>query len=229
MIRGSDVTVVIPTIEGREELLRRAEASVKAQQVQPGFYTIQYDVERRGAAWARNQALTRVTTDWVAWLDDDDELLPNHLRVLVKAANTSRADLVFSYAEFVGGRDPLACCHNGRLIAEPLNVAFGPQQQVHMDTRGGTLCPYCGYERGNFIPITYIVKTEMARRVGGMPEPYSLGDIGSGDCEDFLFLLRLLDAGAKFHHVPTRTWRYHYHTGNLGGRGVNRMHEMGTE
>ena len=40
-------------------------------------------------------------------------------------------------------------------------------------------------------------------------------------------LLRLLDAGYKFHHVcGVRTWRYHFHDANIGGRGIDRMHEL---
>lgn len=218
MIRGSDVTVVVPTIEGREHLLDRALASVVRQQVRPGHIVVQLDHERQGAAACRNLALTHVDTDWVAWLDDDDELLPNHLKVLVKAANThSDVDLIFTYPEVVGGRDPLGCVDDhGAWVAEPLHVPFGPAQKVALR------------RYGNFIPVTYLVRADLVRQVGGFPEPYSMPEVRvSADCEDYLLLLKLLDAKAKFHHVcGVRTWRYHLHEGNLGGRGLNRMHEL---
>jgi len=216
VIRGSDVTVVIPTIPGREDLYRRAVDSVRTQDVHPGFVQAQLDVDRRGAAWARNQALGSVETDWVAWLDDDDELKPNHVKVLVRGANASGADLVYTYAEFRGGRDPLAQSHGGVLVPEPVDLPFDAEAEWSLR------------RWGNFIPVTYMVRTELVRRVGGFPEPYGFEASVSRDCEDYGLLLRLLDAGARFHHVPgVRTWVYHYHEGNLGGRGVNRMHELG--
>jgi hypothetical protein len=220
MITGDDVTVVIPTIPGREDLLARAIASVNAQTL-PVVVGIQMDDYRRGAAWCRNTALTMVDTAFVAWLDDDDTLLPNHVQTLVDGQNETGADLVFSYAEFIGGRDPLACCQDGRLVAEPVDVPFGPQQRDHLDSRQSPFCPWCGAQRGNFIPVTNLVRTEAIRAVGGFPEPNSMPDVAmSGDCEDYLALLRLLDAGAQFHHVlGRRTWQYHVHGANTGGRG----------
>jgi glycosyltransferase involved in cell wall biosynthesis len=230
MIRGENVSVVIPTIPGREELLQRAVRSVQTQQVRPAMLELELDVDRTGAAATRNRALERVNTPWVAFLDDDDEWLPNHLKVLLRAANNPalRPDLVFSYAEFVGGRDPLACCSNGQLIAEPINVAFGTAQADHLRSDRRARCMHCGYECGNFIPCCYLVRTDAIRAVGGFPEPYSMPEVRSGgDCEDYLCLLKMLDNGARFYHVPgVRTWRYYFHGANTGGRGADRLHEL---
>lgn len=216
MWRGNDVTVVIPSIVGREELLARALRSVERQQVPPAHVVVHYDVKRLGAAAARNEALNKVNTEWVAWLDDDDEFLQNHLRVLLRAVNKTGADLAFTYPEVVGGRDPLACLDDqGNWVAEPLNVPFGAVQRLALR------------KHGNFIPVTYLARTSLVRQVGGFPEPYSFEARVSGDCEDYGLLLRLLDADARFHHVcGVRTWRYHLHAGNLGGRGLNRVAEL---
>lgn len=217
---SADVTAVVTTIPGREKMLARAVASVQAQTQLPGALFVQLDADRQGAAWSRNTALKWVHTPFVAWLDDDDVFLPGHLETLVTGQNTSGADLVFSYAEFVGGRDTLACCQDGRLVPEPLSVPFGSQQRDHLDSRAGLLCPWCGCHRGNFIPVTYLVRTDMIRAVDGFPEPGTFGDITSGDCEDFGALLHMLDAGAQFHHVTgIRTWEYWMHGENTGGRG----------
>ena len=215
MIRGSDVTVVIPTIAGREELLKRALDSVAAQQVKPLDVIVVEDKNRRGAHVARNMALKTVTTEWTAWLDDDDELLPNHIRVLVRGANKSRADMVFTYAEFVGGRDPLAVVRAGGISAEPINVPWNREAEISLR------------EYGNFIPVTYMVKTAAVRAVGGFPAPYTFDAKNSRDCEDYGLLLKLLDAGFTFHHIcGVRTWRYFFHDANTGGRGTDRMHEL---
>lgn len=235
-VPGSDVTVVIPTIPGREALLRRAVASIEAQIKKPGAVVIQMDTERHGAHWARNEALKRVETEWVAWLDDDDELLPNHLLVLTRGAHKfPAADMIFTYPEFVGGRDPLACVRTSAnyatrdrpaldsgdekwIIPEPVNVPFDDEARYSLRTYG------------NFIPVTYMVRAQLVRDVGGFPAPYTFEAAFSGDCEDYGLLLRLLDAGARFHHVPgVRTWRYYYHETNTGGRGADRLHELDLE
>lgn len=219
MIKGSDVSVVIATIPGREELLKRALASVMKQQVQPGRVIVQLDEQRLGAAWCRNEAIKQVTTPWISVIDDDDAMLPTHLKILIRGANKSKADLIFTYPKFVGGRDPLACLDNTgkHLIPEPINVPFGPMQEYSLRTRGG------------FIPCAVLVRTDMVRKIGGYPEPYSMPEIqnGSGDCEDYLLQIKLLDAGAKFHHVlGVATYSYFIHDGNLGGRGLDRMAEL---
>lgn len=216
MFKSQDCTVVIPTIEGREELVTRAIKSVQNQTNSVADIIVVPDHERKGAAWARNFGLNKVQTPITFWLDDDDEFLPNHVKILLRGLNKPRIDLSFSYPEFIGGRDPLACLNNfGKLIKTPINLPFGSMQEMSLR------------RLGNFIPVTYAVKTEIAQRVGGMPEPYAFWTANSNDCEDYLFLIKLLDAGAKFYHVcGVRTWRYYYHDGNIGGRGVNRMHEM---
>lgn len=197
----SDVTVVIATIEGREAQLHRALESIAAQTYQPHDVVIVKDTERNGAYWARNQGLKCVETKYVAWLDDDDELLPDHLRVCYRAAWSENVDLVYPYPEVRGHRDPLAVAHNGRWVS-PFGVPFGPEQERHLRTAG------------NFIPITHLVRTELVRQVNGFPKPYS--DEFPGE-EDWGLLIRLLDAGATFHHVPKVTWIYHVWGGNTGG------------
>lgn len=215
--RGSDVTVLIPTIPGREALLQRALYSVSQQKIQPAAVVVEVDTGRTGAAATRNRALERVDTEWVAFLDDDDEMLPTHVKLCLVAANHTQADLVYTYPEFVGGHDPLATVDElGRFTPHPVNVPFGPLQEAWLRTQG------------NFIPVTNLVRTNAVKAVGGFPEPYSMDVAGaSNDCEDALLLVKLLDAGARFYHYcGVRTWRYHVYGGNTGGRPAGRMHEL---
>jgi hypothetical protein len=212
VIEARNVTVCVPTIPGRERLLARALASVDAQTARPRRILVVADTERRGAAWTRNRLLRQVRTSWVAWLDDDDELLPDHLQVLIDAANDSHADLVYSNPEVVGIPDPLAVCDDaGNVVQSPVDVPFGPAQERWLR------------ERGNFIPVTYLARTQLLKDAGGFPQPWATplpAGNNSGDCEDYLLLIKLLDAGATFHHVTgVRTWRYHVAGQNTGGRG----------
>jgi glycosyltransferase involved in cell wall biosynthesis len=205
-VEYGDVTVVIPTISGREDLLARARRSVEAQTLPPHEVIIVADRDGKGAWWARNAGAARVTTTWLAWLDDDDELGERHLEVLLAAAERSGVDLVYSCMEVVGtmpdgrpARNPLAVAHQGRWVL-PCGIPFGPEQEHHLRFAG------------NFIPVTYLVRAELVRKVGGMPPSG-----GPKKEEDYQLLLRLLDAGARFLHVPEVTWRYHIHDRNTGG------------
>jgi len=78
------ITVIVPTIPTRGELLNRALETVAAQTLQPAGVIVEMDQKREGAATVRNRALDRVSTEFVAFLDDDDELLPNHLKLLAR-------------------------------------------------------------------------------------------------------------------------------------------------
>jgi len=55
------------------------------------------DRSREGAAATRQRALTEVRTEWVAFLDDDDEFMPHHLLSLITHASATGADFVYSW------------------------------------------------------------------------------------------------------------------------------------
>jgi glycosyltransferase involved in cell wall biosynthesis len=172
------------------------------------------DHDRAGAYAARNAALAQVTTEWVAFLDDDDTFHRDHLAVLVDGATRSGADLISTYPspDDPRLRDALVCCWKGVPVVGPVNVPWGPQQLDHLDARRGARCPHCGTKRGSYIMVTNLVRTDLIEKIGGFPAPGSMGDGFAGwAAEDYLFLLALLDAGARFHHVPgRRTWtRFH--------------------
>lgn len=207
------VAVVIPTIPGREAMLERALASVRAQTRRPDQVIVERDSLRTGADQARNRALERVAADVVAWLDDDDELRPGHLRACMRVMEQSpeRPDLVYPSPVVVGGKDPTAVSVQGRWV-HPWGVRFGPEQREHL------------LRYGSFIPMTHLVRTEAVRHVGGFrPGRYvtteGMGRRYRGEDEDYL--VRLLDAGARFEHLNARTWTWNVHAGHTGGRGLS--------
>jgi hypothetical protein len=202
------ITVVVPTIPEHADLLERALASVHAQNVQPAEIVVIHDNGHVGAAWARNRGLEQVETPWVAWLDADDVLYRNHLEVLWMRSACSHADLIYPCMRVVDdrglpARDPTATLHRGQIV-NPCGVPFGDEQ-------AGWLL-----QQGNFIPITYLVKTEVVRAVGGFPP-----NQGPKREEDYLLLCNLLraDPPARFEHVEVITWEYHLHDRNTGGGG----------
>ncbi len=204
------VSVCIPTIPARAELLERALASVDAQTHKPQDVIIVEDTHGLGAAPTRNCAWQNAETDVVAFLDDDDEFLPQHLEACLTAMVEKNAGLVYPWFELVGWPDAtserpdaLATKFQGNLV-HPLGITFGPEQEKH-------------YRKYAYIPITTVVRRSMLERSGGYPIPGSI-DWPREDCEDWGGHLRLLDIGCKFVHHPERTWRCHYHGGSTAGK-----------
>ena len=76
-VDGPLVSVVIPTVSGREELLKRAVSSVHNQT----YKNIELIVVNEGlsATRQRNIGISRSCGELVAFLDDDDEWLPEKL------------------------------------------------------------------------------------------------------------------------------------------------------
>lgn len=190
-----DVTVVIPAIPRRVgNLLQRALVSVGEQKLSAAETLVEVDDQGQGPGWARNAALARVETDWVAFLDDDDWLGPDHLAILAAAQAEHDADVVWPWFWVVGGTDPF------------------PR---HFRKQWDPAHPHV-------FPITTLVRTEALRFVGGfrdhsleVPDPNEPHRTVAG--EDWDLWLRLSEAGARFHHVPVRTWYWRHHGGNTSG------------
>jgi glycosyltransferase involved in cell wall biosynthesis len=180
-------------------MCQHASDSAWAQTVKPREVIIIYDEHHRGAAWARNTGLANVSAPYVLFLDDDDALAPQALEMLLAAVEETGADLAYPCTEVLGGRDPLAVAHEGRWV-NPCGVPFGEEQERHLRYAG------------NFIPLGWLADTELVRHVGGFPPAG-----GPGREEDYQLLINLLNAGARFVHVPERLYRYLIHGANTGG------------
>jgi glycosyltransferase involved in cell wall biosynthesis len=59
----------------------------------PRAIVIEIDHDRTGSAATRNRALAKVDTEWVAFLDDDEEFLPQHLERVTAGQRQSGADV----------------------------------------------------------------------------------------------------------------------------------------
>lgn len=189
MIPG--VTAAIPVHLPRlRTYLHRALDSVLLQTHPVDALSVAVDKEHEGAGATRNRALAGVRTEWTAFLDSDDEWLPEHIALLLAHAEETGADLVYPWFTVPAGWDPLRQFEGKEFRGEWLNDQ-------------------------NMIPITVLVRTEMLRDVGGF-EPRGPA---WNPCEDYAAWLKLRDAGAKIVHLNRRTWLWHWHSGNTSGRG----------
>lgn len=206
----TDVTVCTPTIPAREHLLRRAAESVQRQTCQVTLQ-VELDDAGEGAAATRNRAWRNASTEWVAFLDDDDELRPEHVTACLEHARETGADLVYPWFNIynaagndISGNDPLSAPVDGRYVS-PYGVRFNADLKHELMTRN------------NFIPVTVLVRRELVADVGGFPIPGS-PEWGDDCCEDWGLWRRLLNAGAQFEHLPRRTWIWYWHGRNTSGK-----------
>lgn len=195
---SSGITVVIPSIPTRRHTyLHRALDSVLQQELSPDAVIIEFDHEHTGAAVTRNRGLQKVTTEWTAFLDDDDEMLPDHLKLLRAHAVMTDADMVYPWFTVPEGWDP---------FPDREGQPFDPDL---LKTR-------------NTIPITVLIKTELIQRVGGFEDRNTSTAPEASPCEDWAGWIKVRDAGAKIEHLNRRTWLWHWSSGpggNTSGRG----------
>jgi glycosyltransferase involved in cell wall biosynthesis len=184
----TNVTVIIPHIATRRAKLDRALASVRAQTVEPKDVLVITAEPGEYAASVRNRALVEVHSRFVAWLDDDDEMLPDHLETLLRYEDF--ADVVYPACRVLDAY--------GREI--PIREEWG---------RPGRVFDAELLRQKSYIPVTSLVNTRLARAAGfDTREHY----------EDWGFYKRLLDLGARFFHVNEVTWVWHHDGGNTSGK-----------
>ena len=189
-----DVTVVIPHIPVRPNKLTRAVKSASVQVQRASDIVIATDINREGSAKTRNRALKKVRTTWVAFLDDDDYFYPEHLDVLLKHAELTRADVIYPGCAVVDAVSrPIPLKEEWGRFGKP----FDPDLLRQM----------------SYIPVTSLVRTQYAQQAWfGPPEGVTT------NYDDWGFYLRLLDLGAKFEHVAEITWVWSHHGNNTSGQ-----------
>lgn len=170
---GTRVAVLTPTLLSRHWLLEQAIASVEAQ-----TFSVQHlvgvDEAREGPAKIRNRLAADSHADWYLPLDDDDLLDPECVELLLAASDG--ADVIYPWCRVEDHADGLEPWSPNRL--------FRPEPLLNF----------------NYIPVTALVRAELWREVGGMPD--------APHAEDWLFWKRCLGAGARFKCLPECLWAY---------------------
>jgi hypothetical protein len=140
------IAVVTPTVPSRSSLLEECKASVKAQTWGGDIlHAVGEDHANVGAATMRNNIVQGIdpSYEWLAFVDDDDILLPEHLSTL--AASSEGADVIYSNCQEEG---------------------FTKTWQ----TRDFN---YDEVKSANYIPVTVLMRRSMFEKVGGFQsEPY---------------------------------------------------------
>jgi glycosyltransferase involved in cell wall biosynthesis len=200
-------TVLIPSIPSRADLLDRAIASVDAQTCKAAVH-VQLDETGQGAARTRNVGLRAIQTPYVAFLDDDDWLYPDHVELL-QGGLESNPDCDLAYSWF-DSNDPnfstRDICMYWPPTGEWRSIEGMPFTSMHAEY---IVCV------GNMIPVCTLARLRSVQQVGGFPDVYQ---------EDWRLWQKMLRAGQKFYHVPKRTWYYNRHPGNTAGLPYQQQH-----
>jgi hypothetical protein len=200
----TSVGVAIPSIPPRKEMLERAVRSVTAQTRSPDQISVVIDLHAQGASATRNRALDAIDTEWVAFLDDDDEFLPRHLEKLLVHAQRTGVDVVYPWFDGIN-TDFWRVPDEQENLVTPEGLPWTPHLEDAFRNR-----------IGNFIPITVLARTDLVKSVGGFID--APGPVENPTGEDYSLWIRLLDFGATFAHLPERTWRWNGHMAHTSGR-----------
>jgi glycosyltransferase involved in cell wall biosynthesis len=156
---------------------------------------VRLDKDREGACKNRNRLLFEANQEFVAFLDDDDVLYPEHIEELYDLLIKENADVAYSLPKVLSGEYEI-----------PLDCVFGGMKDFSFN-------PDTLLER-NFIPVTVVARRKKLVDAGGFQ--HLKGYYG----EDHGLWLKLLYAGAKFVHLPKVTWEYRWWgTGSPGVLG----------
>jgi hypothetical protein len=184
------ITVITPTMPGREAMLAEACASVDGQTLAPYAHLVRCRAPRGAPnavddAEQRNALLAQVETEWLAQLDDDDLYFPHHLATIAPALDGADVVYTFSTTPEVAREDVTDWA-----TADLVDVL-----------RVGNCLPYCA-----------AIRCEVLRGIGGW------GGLFDRDCgvyiatgataDDWDLWIRLAEAGARFRCVPVETWWY---------------------
>lgn len=184
------ISVCIPHVPARNDLLGLALKSVMDQTLAPYEICIAADTRKLGAAATRQAALEQASSPWVAFLDDDDEFYSQHLLHLAECASDTDADYVFSYFDRSRGGDPLG--HFGKV--------FDPAAPHHTT-------------------ITVLVRRELALQAAFVNHD-DANPGWSGEDWRFTLRCVELGAKIVHHPEETWLWRRHQgNTSGMPGRG----------
>lgn len=185
------ISVVIP-VRNRAELVKRTLASLREQTLAPDAVILvdngstdgtldvlrQYpgaivvEEPRPGAAIARNSGLARVESEYVLFFDSDDVMPPRHIEEITAGLKAAGNPAIGAFDMVLVGLD-------GKRYPKPFRTGDPLKMQIFHSTLSTQRC---------------VVRTELARKVGGWPEALTVWD-------DLEFGIRLLVACPKVSYI----------------------------
>lgn len=192
------ITIITPTIPGRESFLGVNMRSVWEQDLRVYAHLIHSDPPRPGmpgpvhTAHKQNELLAAVKTTWTVRLSDDDRLLSEYAETMM-SQDIDGYDIVYPW-EFGGTRPRI-------------DVTGWPKSRLLEFLAGDNFADGSGA----------LIRTELAKQAGGWPteiEPDDKSPSGyvftgyNAPWEDWAMWARLVQADARILCVPVELWWY---------------------
>jgi len=137
------------------------------------------DKPNEGVIATKNRGLSMTETHWIVFFDADDIMKPVYLERLLDLARAERSDVVYTDMQVFGAGSADVFVAGG----------YGPARLV----------------RRNFIHNSALIKTSLAKQVGGYKPIMKHG------LEDWELYLSLTDINAKFSYVAEPIFLYRQH------------------
>lgn len=206
------VAAVVPSIPTRRGWRANALKSIWAQLRPVDEVIVEIDDARTGAAATRNRGWQQATADFIAFLDDDDVWYPEHIDLLLDAAEDTQADLVYPWFDVSISQRPgwKGVTEGGQFMQ--IDGASAEGHPFDNDAER-TLMEIC-----NFIPVTVLVRRDLLAEVGGFPLPGTETWPHAAN-EDWGCWQAIVRAGARIHHLNERTWQWRWHQHHTMGQG----------
>lgn len=173
----NNLTICVPYAPHHSDVVKEAIASVKAQTI-PCELIVYSDDDMKGAGYARNRALERVTSFFCAFLDADDVIDPHFaeisMGVFTQYAETGKSDPRYVYTDW-----------------------HGVDNVVHKAPE-----PCQAWTESTFHLVTTVLPTHAVRAIGGFDEVMT----GVEDA-DFYVRLRLSGLCGIHVNAPLVTYR----------------------
>lgn len=147
----------------------------------------------KGRAGAGNVGIENTQGEYIGFLDDDDELYPDHVSTLVDAVRRSGCKVAYADSE---------------LVVKEVDAELGVMVDKERRTFASHDFSYEDLLVGNYIPLnTLLFSGELLRKVGGFDETFDL-------YEDWDLLIRI-GSVSPFSHIPKVTSIYNQWNGSL--------------
>lgn len=131
-------------------LKKRADTVLEEFTADPRFHHVKHPAELRGGA-ARNVGAQFAQGEWLAFLDDDDEWLPEKLEIQMKAILKASQEIGFCFSGVIND--------------------FGEKQEVTHVPLGEQDLSELSYARfKGFLTVTLMIRRDVYREVGGFDE-----------------------------------------------------------
>ena len=136
----------------------------------------------------RNVGIMMARSPYLAFLDDDNVYLPDHLEKLYNAINNSEFDMVYGDREYKS--------------LDPNETKFMGKMSYDFDIEK--------LKKGNYIDISDVmISMQMMNKIGFF-------DINWNRKADWLFVYRVGERGGKVKHVKEVITEYWWHSDNIG-------------